>query len=109
IGRRPPDDIPRARQLSGRAWRHTDVERRHPLLAGAGHRANGEVVEPKAAQYVVDRVGDHEVVSDTVSHLGRQPADALWLGKLGDVRASVGQPAVAGADPSSYGLEIGFE
>src|SRR5690606_1515431 len=74
-----------------------------PLLAVAGEGGDGAVGEAYAAQGVVDRVGDDQVVADRRGEVVGERAQAVGLTEPRLLRATVGEPALARPDPAYDG------
>ena len=79
VQRRRPRDVPRRGERHGGIGLRRLRVARHPLPAGPGHRRDRPVVEPDAAQRVVDRVRDDDVIADPSRDLVGQQAQALRL------------------------------
>jgi hypothetical protein len=79
------------------------------LLAGAGQRGHRAVRQPDAAQQVVGRVGDDDVVVHRRRQLRGDEAQAVRLGEPGLVGPAVGPAALAGPDPPDERLPVRLE
>jgi hypothetical protein len=86
--------------------RHVLLPADHELLARARHGEDGAVGQPHAAQGVVDRVGDHDVVAKARREILRHEAQAVRLAESRLVRCAVDQTALARADAPHERLAV---
>ncbi len=101
-----PGQIPRRGQVDGEGVVWHQIYGGAPLVAGAGDGRDLVRAEVDAAEEVVDRIGDDQVVAGDFGNVVGQPAESARLGERGGATQAVGSSALAGAEAPEDGLTV---